>query len=315
MPTGFLVFRKSDHEKSRTYAISKVKICLQLSNVGKRKNASDATKYPQSSDSKLGNERLTLGEFLHHWKTVIKSALVGGFVGAMPGLGSTAAAFTCYGLAKKTSKEPDKYGNGSIEGILACETGNNGTCGPALIPLLTLGIPGSSTAAVLYGSLLMHGIIPGPRIFIEHGTIVYAVFIGLIIGAILLYPVALSIIKYAAKVIYKINQGVLFGAIFLLCLTGSYAIRNSMYDVLTMCIAGLLGYGMKKSGFPLGPALIAFILEPILERSFRQAMLISANDIYSFISQPIALSIWLISIITLAYGPIKEYFRKEVTRE
>jgi len=245
----------------------------------------------------------------------VRSAIVGGGIGAMPGLGSTAAAFTCYGLAKKTSKEPERYGKGSVEGILACETGNNGTCGPALIPLLTLGIPGSSTAAVLYGSLLMHGIVPGPRIFVEHGTTIFAIFIGLIIGAILLYPIAISIIKYAAKGIYKINQGVLFGGILLLCFTGSYAISNSMYDVLTMCFAGILSYVMRILGFSLGPALIAFILAPILERSFRQAMMISGNDIASFFSHPIALGIWLILVFVLAYGPVKKLLKKEVTAQ
>ena len=280
-----------------------------------RKRAGRDESYSQVNAAEVGSERLSFREFFSHWKTVVRSAIVGGGIGAMPGLGSTAAAFTCYGLAKKTSKEPERYGKGSVEGILACETGNNGTCGPALIPLLTLGIPGSSTAAVLYGSLLMHGIVPGPRIFVEHGTTIFAIFIGLIIGAILLYPIAISIIKYAAKGIYKINQGVLFGGILLLCFTGSYAISNSMYDVLTMCFAGILSYVMRILGFSLGPALIAFILAPILERSFRQAMMISGNDIASFFSHPIALGIWLILVFVLAYGPVKKLLKKEVTAQ
>lgn len=257
----------------------------------------------------VGNDRLSFQEFFSHWKTVVRSAIMGGGIGALPGLGSTAATFICYGLAKKISKEPEEYGKGSVEGLLACETGNNGTCGPALIPLITLGIPGSSTAAVLYGSLMMHGIVPGPRIFIEHGTIVFAVFIGLFMGAFLLYPVALSVIKYAAKWVYKINQGVLFGGIFLLCFTGSYAIKNSIYDVLTMCFAGILGYVMRGLGFSLGPTLIAFILTPMLERSFRQGMLISGNDIVSFFTQPVAAGIWIILAFTLVYGPVRSFLK------
>ena len=171
--------------------------------------------------------------------------IIGGGIGAMPGLGSTAAAFTCYALAKRSSKTPEAFGNGSIEGVIACETGNNGTCGPALIPLLTLGIPGSSTAAVLYGSLMMHDIVPSPRIFIEHGPAVYALFFSLVIGAILLYPVGLFFIKYASKLIYKVDRGVLFGGIFLLCLTGSYAVGNSMFAVITMLVAGLFFFDFK----------------------------------------------------------------------
>ena len=249
--------------------------------------------------------RLPFRQILPYWKTLLQSALVGCSIGALPGLGSTAAAFTCYGLAKKGAKEPEKFGKGSIEGLLACETGNNGTCGPALIPLLTLGIPGSSTTAVLFGALLIYGIVPGPKIFIENGPIVYAVFIGLILGGILLYPVATSIIKYAAKAIYKINKGLLFSGILLLCFTGSYAIRNSMIDVYTMCLAGIAAYGLKAFGLPMGPTLIAFILEPIMERSFRQALMISGNDMSTFISTPIAVGLWILVGIILLYGPIK----------
>lgn len=249
--------------------------------------------------------RLKLREVLPYWKTVLQSAFVGCSLGALPGLGSTAAAFTCYGLAKKTSKKPEEFGKGSIEGLLACETGNNGTCGPALIPLLTLGIPGSSTTAVLFGALLIYGIVPGPKIFIENGPIVFAIFMGLIIGGILLYPVATSIIKYAAKAIYKINQGVLFAGILLLCFTGSYAIRNSMMDVYCMCLAGLLAYTMRFFGLPLGPTLIAFILEPIMERSFRQALMISGNDMGTFVSTPIAIGLWMLVAVVLLYGPVK----------
>jgi len=257
-------------------------------------------------------DRLKFREVLPYWKTVLQSALVGCGIGALPGLGSTAAAFTCYGLAKKTSKNSEEYGNGSLEGLLACETGNNGTCGPALIPLLTLGIPGSSTTAVLYGTLLIYGIVPGPKIFIENGPIVYAIFMGLVIGGILLYPVATSMIKYAAKGIYKINQGVLFASILLLCFTGSFAISNSMFDVYCMATAGFFAYGMRYFGLPLGPALIAFILEPIMERSFRQALMISGNDLGTFFVSPIGIGLWVLVLVVLLYGPVKNrIFQKE----
>ena len=267
-----------------------------------------SSKEPEPPPLEIQGGRLKLREILIYWKTVLQSALVGCGIGALPGLGSTAAAFTCYGLAKKTSKNPEKFGQGSIEGILACETGNNGTCGPALIPLLTLGIPGSSTTAVLFGAFLIYGIVPGPKIFIENGPTVYAIFMGLIIGGIFLYPVAISIIKYAAKGIYKINQGVLFAGVLLLCFTGSFAIRNSMMDVYCMCFAGLLAVGMKHFGFPLGPALIAFILEPIIERSFRQALMISGNDMATLFSSPIANVLYMLFAAVLLYGPVKNYF-------
>lgn len=262
----------------------------------------------------IHGERLKFREVFPYWRTILQSAIAGSGIGALPGLGSTAAAFTCYGLAKKTSRNPEEYGKGSLEGLLACETGNNGTCGPALIPLLTLGIPGSSTTAVLYGALLIYGIVPGPKIFIEHGPIVYALFSGLIIGGFLLYPVATSIIKYAAKGIYKINQGVLFSGIFLLCFTGSYAISNSMMDVYCMALAGVLAVGMRYFHLPLGPTLIAFILEPIMERSFRQALMISGNEMMTFFTSPIAIFLWAVVIIIVVYGPLKNARRKVINR-
>jgi putative tricarboxylic transport membrane protein len=256
----------------------------------------------------IQGERLKFREIIPYTRTIIQSALVGCCLGALPGLGSTAAAFTCYGLAKKTSKHPEKFGKGSIEGLLSCETGNNGTCGPALIPLLTLGIPGSSTTAVLFGALLIYGIIPGPKIFIDNGPMVYAIFIGLLLGGFLLYPVATSIIRYAAKGIYKINKGLLFGAILLLCFTGSYAIHNNIIDVYSMAAAGVLSCILRYFSIPLGPTLIAFILEPIMERSFRQALMISGNQYETFFTSPIALVLWGLAAAILLWGPVKALF-------
>lgn len=280
--------------------------------IATRKKRSNREPEPPAVEVQGG--RLKLREILPYWKTIVQSALIGCGLGALPGLGSTAAAFTCYGLAKKTSKNPEKFGKGSIEGLLACETGNNGTCGPALIPLLTLGIPGSSTTAVLFGALLIYGIVPGPKIFIENGPIVYAIFMGLLLGGIFLYPVATSIVKYAAKGIYKINQGVLFAGILLLCLTGSFAIRNNIMDVYCMCLAGAFAFGMKYFGFPLGPTLIAFILEPIMERSFRQALMISGNDIAILFSSPIAIVLYTLFFVVLLYGPAMSFFMKKTKR-
>lgn len=252
------------------------------------------------------NKGMGIIEAMRYWKVMLQSALIGGVIGAMPGLGSTAAAFTCYGFAKRTSSQPEMFGKGSIEGIFACETGNNGTCGPALIPLLTLGIPGSSTAAVLYGSLLMHDIIPGPKIFIDHGPFVYAIFIGLIFSAILLYPLGKFCIRWFSQIIYRINHGFLFGGVFLLCFTGTYAIHSSLFDIFVMLVAGCLAFMMRLFGFPLGPTLITFILTPILERSFRQGMVLSGNDYWVFFSSPIAMVLWGFFAIMILYEPMKQ---------
>ncbi len=263
----------------------------------------------------LNNEGLSLMQGLKHWRIVVQSAVIGGLIGALPGLGSTAAAFTCYGLAKRTSKNPDEYGKGSIEGIMACETGNNGTCGPALIPMLTLGIPGSSTAAILYGTLLMHGIVPGPRIFVEHGPIIYAVFIGLIISAFLLYPIGKFCIKHFSAALYKIDSGILFGAIFLLCFTGTYAIHHSFFDVIVMLGAGLLAFMMRLFGFPVSPVLIAFILTPILENNFRQALQLEGGNVAPLFTSPIAAGIWCVLGLLLLWGPLTQLLKPKIEKD
>ncbi len=260
----------------------------------------------------LTNESLSLMQGLKHWRVIVQSAVIGGLIGALPGLGSTAAAFTCYGLAKRTSKNPEMYGKGSIEGIMACETGNNGTCGPALIPMLTLGIPGSSTAAILYGTLLMHGIVPGPRIFIEHGPIIYAVFIGLIVSAFLLYPIGKFCIKHFSAALYKIDSGILFGAIFFLCFTGTYAIHHSFFDVMIMLGAGVLAFMMRLFGFPVSPTLIAFILTPILEKNFRQALVLEGGNVMPLFTSPIAAVLWMCFLGLLLWTPIMQILRPKV---
>ncbi len=269
----------------------------------------------KKEEFKLNNESLSLIDGLKHWRVIVQSAVMGGFIGALPGLGSTAAAFTCYGVAKRTSKHPEEYGKGSIEGIIACETGNNGTCGPALIPMLTLGIPGSSTAAILYGTLLMHGIVPGPNIFNEHGPIIYAVFLGLILSAFLLYPIGKFCIKYFSQALYKLDQGILFGAIFLLCFTGTFAIHNSFLDIMVMLGAGFLAFMMRLFGFPVSPALIAFILTPILETSFRQSLILSGGDVFTFFKTPAALTIWILLGVMLAWSPVKQILMPKITNE
>ncbi len=269
----------------------------------------------QKEEFTLTNEGLGFFTAMKHWRVVVQSAVIGGIIGALPGLGSTAAAFTCYGLAKRTSSNPDEYGKGSIEGIMACETGNNGTCGPALIPMLTLGIPGSSTAAILYGTLLMHGIVPGPRIFEEHGPIIYAVFIGLIISAFLLYPIGKFCIKYFSAALYKIDSGILFGAIFFLCFTGTFAIHHSFIDIMVMLGAGLLAFMMRLFGFPVSPVLIAFILTPILEKNFRQALQIEGGNIMPLFTSPIAAVLWAFLVLLLLWAPIMQILKPKVEDE
>ena len=264
----------------------------------------------ESATAQVMGERYTIREFLTHWKVFLKSAFIGAFVGAMPGLGSATAAFTCYAVAKKSSKHPELYGKGSIEGLIACETGNNGTVGPALVPLLTLGIPGSATAAVLYGTLIINGMVPGPFIFRDHGPLMMAVFIGLLIGSFMLYPIAVTVFTYTTKVFYKVDNRYIFSAIFLLCVCGSYAISNSMTDVYVMLITGILAFILKRFGFLMGPLLIAFILEPIFERAAREALVLAGNNVSEVIFEsPISIVLWIMLLAGVLYTIVSEILK------
>ncbi len=275
------------------------------------KSSIDSTNAAQGKCFDLGHDQLTVREFFAHWKLFIMSGVIGAVIGAMPGLGSATASFTCYAAAQKMSKKPELFGHGSEEGLIACETGNNGTVGPALVPLLTLGIPGSATAAVLYGSLIMNGITPGPFIFRDHGSVLYGLFIGLMIGAVVLYPVAISVFKYLIIHILKIDKRFLFAAVFLLCVSGAYAVQNSMTDVFVMCIAGIFAFPLKRLGFPMGPLLIAFILEPILERSSRESLLLAGNNLSEvLLSSQISISLWCVLLAIPVFLTIKYLFKK-----
>ena len=245
------------------------------------------------------DRRVSWVEFRRCLRTILRGTALGTFLGAIPGIGSTITAFLNYGMAQRASKHPERFGQGELEGVAAAESGNSAVCGATLIPLLSLGIPGDIVTAVLLGAFMIQGIAPGPTMFQEHGRVIYALFVGLMVcnlGNLLIGSLSVR----AARSVLRIPQKVLYPTILLLCFVGTYAIDNSLFDVQAMFFFGILGYVMRKFDYPLAPLLIAFVLGPMLENALRQALIMSDGDIGIFISRPISLGFLLLTVLTVS---------------
>jgi len=233
-------------------------------------------------------------------KTIFRSSVIGTVIGAMPGVGATAAAFIGYGAAQRASKTPEKFGTGEVEGIAAAEAANNAVCGSNLIPLLTLGIPGSLTAAILIGAFLIQGLPIGPLIFQSHAPVVYGIYLSLLFANFMNFFFAHLLIKVALRVIY-VSKDILFPIILTTCVIGSYASNNTLFDVQIMFIFGIIGYLMRKLQFPATPFLIAFILGPMAEVALREALIIHQENYTVFLTRPISLVCLILTLFSIFF--------------
>ncbi len=241
---------------------------------------------------------------------IFGGGIIGTFIGALPGTGADIAAFVSYGEAKRWSKHPEKFGTGILEGIAAPEAGNNGVCGGALIPMLTLGVPGDAVTAIILGMFIIRGLRPGPSLFAEHSSLVYTLFAGFMIAAIMTVTVGLTSAKLFARVL-NIPKKFLPPIIFSLCMVGSYAIQNSIFDVYLAVFFGILGFLMRKFDFHGSPIVLALILGPMAEYNFRLSLISSHGDYYIFLTRPICLAFLLISVFSALFPFWREYRAKK----
>ena len=216
----------------------------------------------------------------------------------VPATGSGTASFAAYSETKRHSKHPELFGKGSIEGIAATESANNAVTGGALIPLLTLGVPGDVVTAIMLGALMIQGMTPGPLLFQEQGTLVYSIFIALFVSNVFMLLLGYYAVRLFAKVVL-IPGGILMPLVTTLCVVGGYALNNSNFDLAVMAGFGLLGYIMTKARFPLAPLLLAMILSGIIETNFRRALSISNQDFSVFFTRPVCASFLAISLFIL----------------
>lgn len=258
--------------------------------------------------AKIDNEKLSLTSFFSYWRTLVRSSVLGVILGVIPGLGPTPAAFLSYGAARRKSSEPETFGKGNIEGVAAAESANSAVGGSSMVPLLALGIPGDVITAVILGAFMIHGLQPGPLMFQSNIDIIYALFMGMIVGSVLLYIVGKASIPLLGRIL-NIRSSLLLPAVLVLCVYGSYGVNKSMFDVLIMFAMGVLGHLMVLHHFPRAPLLIGFVLGPLLENNFRQSLLMSQGEWTFFFGSPIALIFWSCTALYLIVG-IFGSFRK-----
>lgn len=259
---------------------------------------------------KVDKAEITFKEIMKRWWTILKSSLLGAFIGAVPGTGGAEGAMIAYNEAKRTSKKPEEYGNGSYEGIIAAESANNAVTGGAMIPMLTLGIPGDGVMAILLGALTMQGITPGPNLFTSGNPWVYAIIIGMFIINIFMLVQGELFSKAFAQVA-RIPQSIMVPAIVILCMMGAFAISNNTFEVFVVIAFGLLGYLMKKIEFPITPMCISLVLGSLFEQSLRRALIISRGDFFVFFKRPASCIIIILSFVVMLWPIISTKINKK----
>jgi putative tricarboxylic transport membrane protein len=230
------------------------------------------------------------------WKTMSIGSFLGFFVGMLPAAGATPAALMSYGVAKLSSKTPEKFGKGAVEGVAAPETANNAASTGSLLPMLTLGIPGSPTTALLLGGMVMWGLVPGPMLFIEQSEFVWSLISSLYTANVMAVIVNLALIPVFVWAL-RMPFSVLCAMVFLLCLVGGYAPSQKIHDVWLIIGFGICGYILRKADYPLAPLVLALVLGGLMEKSFRQTLIAEQGNIFAFVERPLSATFLGISIV------------------
>ncbi|HVL59762.1 MAG TPA: tripartite tricarboxylate transporter permease [Burkholderiaceae bacterium] len=245
-----------------------------------------------------------------YWFTSLRAILIGCWMGVTPG-GATPASFMSYGVARRISKNGDKFGTGQIEGVVAPETAAHAAGTAALLPMLTLGIPGSPTAAVLLGGLLIWGLQPGPLLFVEQKEFIWGLIASIYLGNIVGLLIVLTTVPWWAAIL-RIPFSIIAPVIIVVCAIGAYSVHNALFDVVLMMAFGVIGYVFRKLGYPLAPMVLALVLGDMAEAAFRQSMLMSQGSLGIFFSNPLVGSIVALALVLLFWpliGALRERMR------
>ena len=275
-------------------------------------SSSDGVKVSQASFG-VGRIVLHLKGLKNTLKTTLMGSLLGYFVGILPAAGATPGSIMAYGMAKTMSKDPDSFGKGNIEGVAAPESANNAASTGSMLPMLTLGIPGSPTTAILLGGMVIWGLEPGPMLFVEHQDFVWALIASLYVANLAAMLINLAFIP-AFIAILRTPFTILAPIIFVLCLVGGYAPTQSLHDIWLMLIFGVVGYLMRKLDYPLAPAVLAIVLGPLAETSMRQALIMSDGSLMIFFERPISGTIMGIAIVLFVL-PAAKIYRSSIARK
>jgi putative tricarboxylic transport membrane protein len=256
---------------------------------------SEVVRYAVSADVPLDAPTRVIGKIFAgqgtllrtYPKETLRGSITGTLIGALPGAGADIAAWIGYGISKRFSKTPEKFGTGHIEGIIEAGAANNAALAGAWIPALVFGIPGDSITAIVIGVLYLKGMNPGPAIFIENPQNIYAVFIVFFLSNLLMLPLGWLLIKLARNVLH-VPRGMLMPVILLFCVVGAFAINNSVFDIGVMLAFGLIGYFMEANGFPIAPIILGAVLGGMLEQNFVTSMIKAGGNPLAFFDRPVA---------------------------
>lgn len=239
-----------------------------------------------------------LKEIFQYWKTIIRSGIIGTFVGIIPGVGEDVGAWSSYAAAKRASKNPEQFGKGSQEGLIAAETGDNAVVSAAMIPTLTLALPGSAAAAVLIAAMMIHGIRPGPMLMIENAPFLYQVVAMLLLATFANLIFGLSLTRVFIKIL-SVPRERLMAVIYVLCVVGSFAITQRMFDVYVMLFFGVVGFILREMKYPMAPLVLGIVLGDLLDLNLRRGLALTNGDPSPFFTRPISAAICLIIVITI----------------
>lgn len=231
---------------------------------------------------------------------IVRGSVLGFFLGILPGIGAIIPTFLSYGLEKRLSRHPERFGAGAIEGVAAPEASNNAAATGNFVPMLSLGIPANAIMAILLGALTLYGIQPGPLLIRDHPQLFWGLIASMYVGNVMLLILNLPLISVWVQVL-KVPYGILYPLILLFCLIGSYSLNNHIGDVIIMWIFGLLGFLMKKLRFEAAPLVLALVLGPMLEDNLRQALIISGGSFAVFFTRPLSAAFLLVSLVTLLF--------------
>ena len=250
-----------------------------------------------------------------YWKTIIRSGIIGVIVGAIPGVGEDTAAWISYDTAKRSSKNPQEFGHGSYDGLIAAETGNNACIGGAIIPVLTLAIPGSAPAAVLLAAMWLHGIRPGPLLPIEQPHFIGTVTAIFMLATIAMTVLGLSWVRPLVKVL-TVPRTVLMPIVLVLCTVGAYAINGRLFDIYLTLLFGVIGYFMRSNNFPAAPLVLGFILGPMADDNLRRALVLTGGQLTPFFTRPICQVLWALTLlVVLSRTPLPGMLRRMFSRK
>jgi putative tricarboxylic transport membrane protein len=248
--------------------------------------------------------RASVGILTRAWKTMSIGSFLGFFVGMLPAAGATPASLMAYGIAKASSRQPETFGKGNVEGVIAPETANNAASTGAMLPMLTLGIPGSPTTALLLGGMVMWGLMPGPMLFIEQPDFVWGLISSMYTANVAAVIVNLALIPLFVYVL-RMPFTVLCALVLVLCIVGGFAPGQRMHDVWLIAGFGVLGYILRKADYPLAPLVLALVLGPLMEKSFRQALIADQGNVFVFFERPLSATFMILAALLFLLPVIK----------